>query len=104
MRKGKSKKSQSITVGEPAGSDFVPWGQMPTIGQPESHDIVPGGRVFRKTVAQLALDYQKRLDKLGLYASLEDVAQAIREDVKNVVGTLVREWTDEERKQGIEIV
>jgi len=99
------KKSQSPpTVGEPAGSDFAPWGQMPTIGQPASYDIVPCGRVFRKTVAQLALDYQKRLAKLELHASLEDVATAIREDVKNVVGTLVREWTEEEKAQGVEIV
>jgi len=77
---------------------------MPTIGQPASYDIVPCGRVFRKTVAQLAIEYQKRLVQLDLHASLEEVAEAIREEVKNVVGTLVREWTEEEKAQGIEIV
>jgi len=91
-------------VGEPVGSDFAPWGKNPTVGQPESYDIVPCGRVFRKTVAQLAIEYKQRLEKLDLHTSLEEVAEAIREDVKSVVGTLVKEWVEEERRQGIEIV
>lgn len=62
-------------------------------------------RRFRKTAEELALDYHKRLLKLGLDVTFDEVVSVVRGTVtQGPISVLVLPWVNEERGRGVTVV
>lgn len=62
-------------------------------------------RLFRKTIRQLALDYQPQLARQGLTATVDEIVEVIvTGDTVGPVGTIVQHWLERDVLRGVEII